>query len=40
MIAGVPKIDKILAIVAAVFALAAIGTTIFLAYGIPGLVSN
>jgi uncharacterized protein with PQ loop repeat len=35
--AGVGKLDKALAIAAALFALAAIGTSLFLVYGIPGI---
>jgi len=40
VVAGVGKLDKVLAIAAAVFALAAIGTTLFLLYGIPGITRN
>jgi len=43
MAAGVGKLDKALAIAAAVFALAAIGTTIYLLYadyGVPGITRS
>jgi hypothetical protein len=41
VVVGVGKLDKGLAIAAAVFALAAIGTTLWLVYGgIPGITPN